>query len=193
MEYKVITTNNFEPISINPITTVNASPFKFTAVKYNDPILKQTANKISFSDSSVNTYMLMQEMREYLEEKLLEAVAAPQLGLPYNMFIFKHLTKGIVECYNAKVVDSSPEEIFMVEGSPNWPGLNVKVKRPEVIKCRYMNDEGQIVTEIFGGKEARLVQMMIDVCNGIEFLDRANYLNKNKALREWKKIQRVIE
>ena len=78
----------------------------------------------------------------------------------------------------------------MVEGCLSYPGLYLKVKRPESIVLTWYSEEGSKCYQKFGGMTGRILQHEIDHINGITFQRRANRFHLNQAQKERKYISR---
>ena len=89
--------------------------------------------------------------------------------------------------YNAKIVDTGEKMIYLDEQSLTYPGLTVKIKRPETIKLRFTLPNGETKTEKYTGLTSRLVQHEMDHMNGIIFYNNANYYDRAKSLKKYKR------
>ena len=78
----------------------------------------------------------------------------------------------------------------MEEGCLSIPGIYKRVKRPEKISVKYMNEKGETVEEELDGIWARVYQHELDHLNGVLFIDKLSPLNKrliSKRLAQIKK------
>jgi peptide deformylase len=112
-------------------------------------------------------------------------LAANQLGLPYRVFAMQ--AQPFIVCFNPRIVDMSVNQILLEEGCLTFPNLIVKIKRPESIRVRFAQPNGEIKTEMFTGLSARIFQHELDHLNGIVFVDRATRYHKEQALRQKRK------
>ena len=78
----------------------------------------------------------------------------------------------------------------MIEGCLSFPGLFVKVKRPETIELYWETEEGTGCDEKFDGITSRILQHEIDHLNGITFLKRANRFHLQQAQKQLKLSKR---
>lgn len=97
-------------------------------------------------------------------------MAANQLGLPYRVFAIK--SNPVIVAYNPRIVDASSKEVVLDEACLSYPGLALKVSRPETIKVRYTYPNGATETLIYSGMTARIFQHELDHLNGIMFTER---------------------
>ncbi len=145
-------------------------------------ILKEELPIFDFSNPPTDPIELAKVLVENMIEKKGVGLAANQLGLPYRAFVIH--TKPFVVMFNAKIVSHSDKEVMMPEGCLSFPGLKVKIKRPESIKVRFTLPNGEIKTENFSGLTARIVQHELDHVNGILFFDRATRFHLDQAKRQ---------
>lgn len=113
-------------------------------------------------------------------------LAAPQVGVNYRVFALRGSPENFV-CFNPKVVLPSTEEIRLEETSLSYPGLVVKVKRPQHVKVRFATPNGQVRTETFTGLTARCFQHCMDFIEGEKFYMKANPIHRQQAMRKWKR------
>ena len=74
----------------------------------------------------------------------------------------------------------------MIEGCLSFPGLFVKIKRPDTIQLQWETEEGTECDQQFDGITARILQHEIDHLNGITFLNRANRFHLEQARKQQK-------
>ena len=74
----------------------------------------------------------------------------------------------------------------MIEGCLSFPGLFVKVKRPESIVLQWETEEGSECTETFEGITSRILQHEVDHLDGITFIKRANRFHLEQARKQMK-------
>ena len=78
-------------------------------------------------------------------------------------------------------------EISLEEGCLSFPGLIVKVKRPQHIRVRFQTPNGDTITKQFTGMSARVFQHEIDHLNGVLYFNRANRYHRDVAMLKWKR------
>lgn len=149
---------------------------------------KHSAEEQSFG---VITEDLAISVITFLEEQNLMSVCSKQLGLETRWFAMRGEPSFV--CFNPKIVYSSDEQSFMEEACPSYPGLVVKIKRPSQVRVRFTVADGSVVTKIFSGFSARLAQHQIDKLNGIHFLSRANFLNKEISIKKLSKYKKRVK
>lgn len=164
---------------------------EYQLVADNHPLLSQILPNYDFP-ADVDTVMVANNIAEFMFKTGGIGLSANQLGLPYRMFVMR-TAPNLTVCINARIVDSSQEDVMMEEGCLSYPGLHVKIKRPAHIKVRYQTVTGETVTEKFTGLTARVFQHELDHMNGMNFLDRAGAMAREVAMRKWEKQKKLIK
>lgn len=157
-------------------------------VKSNDPILKTIINAFDFNNPPIDPIELSHDLAQTLLKNDALGIAANQIGLPYRVFAIK--ANPMIVCFNPKIIDQSDDEVWLEEGCLSFPKLTVKIKRPEVIRVRYTEPNGNVVTTKFQGMTARVFMHELAHLDGRTMIDDANYLNKQKAIKQWKKLNK---
>jgi len=124
---------------------------------------------------------LVKDMYEYNGLGL----AANQVGEPYRIFAMRGQPENFV-CFNPRIVQPSEMEVVLEEGCLTYPGLLVKIKRPQHIRVRFQLPNGDTITKQFTGMTARVFQHEMDHLNGLVFFNRANRYHKELAFKKWK-------
>jgi peptide deformylase len=109
-----------------------------------------------------------------------------QVGVAYRVFALRASPENLV-CYNPRIIMPSAEEIRMEETSMSYPGLLVKIKRPQHCKVRFAMPNGEIRTETFTGLTARYFQHCMDFLDGEFFYTKANPIHRQQAFKKWDK------
>lgn len=157
-------------------------------VKSSDEVLKSSTQRFDFDNPPMDPVELSHILSQTLISHNALGLAANQIGIPYSVFAIK--ANPMIVCFNPRIVDVSEDEIFLEEGCLSFPGVTIKIKRPEVIKVRYNEPNGEILTTKFQGMTARVFQHELAHLHGRTFFEDANFLNKQKALKKWKKLNK---
>ena len=141
--------------------------------------------------------------RKELKENLIETMenftgiglSANQCGIMERAFIMYSdvKKKEIIACFNPKIIYESEEKIFMDEGCLTYPGLWIKVKRPEGIEVTYEDENGEKQEKAMFGLEARVFQHEYDHMEGTNFTKRVSRLRLNRAKKRLKKVQKKVD
>lgn len=145
-------------------------------------LLKTKVDKFDFINPPVNPIEFAKDIAESLLATSGIGLAANQIGKPYRCLVIR--TNPVVVMYNPIIVDAGEKQVYMEEGCLSYPNLTVKIKRPENIKVRYIEPNGNVVTNKYTGLTSRTIQHEIDHLNGIVFYDRATKYHKDKAFKK---------
>jgi len=158
-----------------------------------DPILYKPTEPFDFDNPQVPIEELEEAFKSCFDGKNWAlGVSANQLGYPYSVFaILNHQTRDVGMIFNPKIVDESEEKCYIEEGCLSFPGLFIKIKRPESIRLRWTNKFNELEASRFTGMTARVIQHECDHINGIDFLKRATRYHKQQALKQRVKINKA--
>lgn len=138
---------------------------------------------------------LVQELFATLVEYGGVGLAAPQCGILKNIFVMGNFKK-MTACINPVVVETSARSIVETEGCLSFPGLWLKVRRPETVTVQYKNIEGETVQEDLEGLEARVFLHEFDHLFGVTFDNRVGDLSlkmaREKRKKSLKKLSREV-
>ncbi|MFZ2167478.1 MAG: peptide deformylase [Minisyncoccia bacterium] len=137
---------------------------------------------------------IIEEMKEALDPELEGvALAAPQIAVPYRIFIVRKdrtitpppMQEGVNtvppapenEIYiNPEIVKTSRKRAKMDEGCLSVRGIYGTAKRHERVTVRARNVDGSRFERGGGGLMAQIFEHEIDHLNGILFIDHAEHL-----------------
>ena len=97
-------------------------------------------------------------------------LSANQCGMYERMFVIGTDQFQMV-CINPKIVENGEETIKGNEGCLSFPGLFLKVERPESIVAEWTNENGEVKRTLLSGLTARCFQHELDHLNGIKFVE----------------------
>lgn len=131
---------------------------------------------------------LLESLRVLMFDKLFEtrsgSITAPQAGFDYNAIAVGYSPEHSVFAFNPRIVDRSDKLVLGTEQCASIPGITLKVKRPDWIRVRYQQVDGETVTVVFGGLTARLFEHAVDALTGVSMLDRANRYHIEQAFKK---------
>ena len=104
-----------------------------------DPILNKKAKKVVSITNS--TKVLLDDMVETMYEQDGVGLAAPQVGILRRIFVVD-VGEGAVEFINPEILEVSGEQIG-IEGCLSVPGKVGNVSRPEYVKVKALNRDGE--------------------------------------------------
>ena len=159
-------------------------------MKLDDRYLLEKCEEFDFKDPPFDPIDYAQNLVKFLYEKNALGVAANQVGTPYRIFAMRGHPENFV-CFNPKIIQPSEMEVVLEEGCLSYPGLLVKIKRPQHVRVRFSTPNGDTITKQFTGMSARVFQHEYDHLDGIVFYTRANKFHRDQALRKWKNGEKV--
>jgi len=140
------------------------------------------------------------ELRDKLINTMIEeggiGLAAPQVGVPYRVFVMRG--EGAEESMlmvNPEIVDHSVETASMEEGclTGGLEGIFCILTRPESIRARWQNEDGDVRELGFGGMSGRCFQHELDHLNGILFVDHASHIKLERAIKKKNKRKKKYD
>lgn len=134
-----------------------------------DPILRKTSKEIT--DINNRILVLLDDMLETMKYADGVGIAAPQVGV-LRRAIVVDVGEGSIKLINPVIIDTSGENID-IEGCLSVPLKSGKVKRPEWVKVRYLDVDGNENTIEATGILARVLCHEIDHLDGILYTDLA--------------------
>ena len=155
-------------------------------VKSNDPILTTACQQFNFQDPPFDPIEFSQELVKFMYESNGIGLAANQVGVPYRIFAMRGSPENFV-CFNPKIVQPSEAQVSLEEGCLTYPGLAVKIKRPQHVRVRFTKPNNETITRQFTGMTARIFQHELDHLDGVVFYNRANRFHRDKALEKWRR------
>lgn len=155
-------------------------------VNSNDPILTKVCDTFDFNNPPFDPIEFANELVKFMYEKNGIGLAANQVGVPYRVFAMRGSPENFV-CYNPRIVQLSEMQVVLEEGCLTYPGLYVKVKRPQHIRVRFNTPNGDTLTKQFTGMSARIFQHELDHLDGVVFYNKASRVHRDKALGKWRK------
>lgn len=154
-------------------------------MELNDKHLLEKCEPFNFMNPPFDPIEFSKDLIKFMYEKNGLGLAANQVGVPYRIFAMRSYPENFV-CFNPKIVQVSEQTVTLEEGCLSYPGLLVKIKRPEFIRVRFTIPNGETMTKQFIGMTARVFQHEYDHLEGIKFYDKANKFHRDQAMRKWK-------
>ena len=157
--------------------------------KYGDDVLRLPAEPVSEIDASLQT--LIDDMIQTMYAAPGVGLAANQVGVAKRLMVIDlSVGKRAGECHvfiNPEIVESEGE-ITEEEGCLLIPDFVEVVTRPERVKLRYLDRNGE-QREMWGdGLMARAMCHEIDHLNGTLFVDHLRGFKKDRILKKISKL-----
>ena len=153
-----------------------------------DPVLRQQAKTVTATDfSSPQLSQVLTQMKEALDSQADGvAIAAPQIGVPWRIFMVSHRAWQYVKqaptdnadmvFINPQIVKLSKDRKTVEEGCLSvrwWYGM---IERSNKARIEAQNESGEKFTWNGTGLIAQIFQHEVDHLNGVLFIDKAKKL-----------------
>lgn len=166
---------------------------KLNLVKETDPILFKECNDFDFENPETDPVELAKNLNETMIHHKGLGLSANQVGLPYKVFVVRVEDETPCAFFNPRIVNISENKVSMQEGCLSFPLLFLKVKRPDSVKVRYEDENGNTMTNTFTGMTARVVLHEYDHLKGQVFTNVAHRFESERALRKRMILRRKLK
>lgn len=158
----------------------------------NNLTLLSPPKEFDFS-GDIDPVMLSNIMHDRMKELGGVGLSANQVGLNIKMFVMgAGDTKMTV--INPLIIETSKEEASLDEGCLSFPGIYMKVSRPESCKVRFKNIKNETVEQELFGLTARIFLHEYDHMLGKTFKHRVSQLKWDLAQKKkTKKTQKIVK
>ena len=134
---------------------------------------------------------LADDMLETMYDAPGVGLAAIQIGVPVRM-VTMDVSKSEDEhqplvLINPEIVWASEKKRVYEEGCLSIPEYYEEVERPDRVRFRYVNLQGETVEQDADGLLATCVQHEIDHLNGVLFIDYLSKLKRDRVITKFKK------
>jgi peptide deformylase len=134
---------------------------------------------------------LADDMLETMYDAPGVGLAAIQIGVPVRM-VTMDVSKSEEErqpmvLINPEIVWASEEKRVYEEGCLSIPEYYEEVERPDRVRFRYMDLQGETIEQDADGLLATCVQHEIDHLNGVLFIDYLSKLKRDRVVTKFKK------
>jgi peptide deformylase len=164
--------------------SVNAADLRI--ITYPAAILRQRAEPVPEITPEVRA--VVARMIELMQQEKGIGLAAPQVGLPWRLFVTDVAEEGGVRVYvNPELTLLPGGRDRREEGCLSIPGVHVEIERPLEGVLIARNLEGEPLERAANGFVARVWQHEFDHLNGVLILDRMSPLDRlanRKTLKE---------
>ena len=154
----------------------------FDLVPEKDPILGELLPEFDFDNAPINVADFASSMVETCKKYNGYGLSANQCGFTYRMFVV-----GAGEEYVAffnPVIMKTEGEVHMLETCLSYPGLSLRITRPEKIWVKYQDYTGEWKEAHYVGLTARCWLHELDHMNGIVYTTQAKPLALQSAFKK---------
>lgn len=135
---------------------------------YGDQILRKNSKIVK--DINKRMLTLIGDMKDTMYEANGVGLAAPQVGILRRIVVID-IGEGPITMINPEIIEYSGSSIGP-EGCLSIPGRQENVERPEKVKVKALNEEGEEFILEGEGLLARAICHEVDHLNGILYIDK---------------------
>ena len=159
-------------------------------VLYGASVLKEKSTVVEEINDELRT--ILDEMVELMRKAKGVGLAANQVGIAKRFFVLE-IEDKVKKVINPEIVEFGEEIVEYEEGCLSIPEIYKKVNRPEMIKVKYQNENGETVEEELHDLWARAFQHEFDHIDGILFTERLSIMNKRLVAKKLTILKRDYE
>lgn len=169
----------------------------YNLVDFYDPILREPTVPFDFSqpDATKRAEYIAFSLAETLSKHQGLGLSANQVGLMDRVCAINMGTE-IWTLFNPEITYKSETIAPYSEGCLSYPGLYLKIGRPDKIRVKFQAIGGQYTEHEFDGLTAVCIQHEMDHLNGIMFTDYVSPIKldiaKRKVKTNLKKMSRFV-
>ena len=165
----------------------------YELLESNHPSLSAPLTEVT--DSQEGREQIQQDLVDTMRAKNGIGLSANQIGIGARVFTMYAdvKKKDIIVCFNPKIVTVSEEQVLMEEGCLSYPGIWLKVRRPEGIDVTFEDAKGELQEKAMFGLEARSFQHEYDHMEGTDFTKRVSKLKLDLAKKRLRKVQKKLD
>jgi peptide deformylase len=167
-----------------------------------DPVLRQISKPVETFDDKLKT--LVADMLETMYDAPGIGLAAVQVGEPIRLIVIdlqeprdpddpeSPVVREPRVFINPEILWHSDSEVPYTEGCLSVPEQYAEVMRPDRIRARWRDENGEAYEEEIDGLLAVCLQHEMDHLNGVLFIDHLSRLKRDmvlKKLAKWRKEQ----
>lgn len=149
-----------------------------------DPILRKKCREVDNVNDRIR--MILDDMVDTMRDAYGVGLAAPQVGIMRRMFVAEPEPDEVYYFVNPEIISTEGEQEYN-EGCLSVPGLVGTVKRPQKIRIRGLDRDGNPQEYEFEGFHA------IVMCHETDHLDGILYTDKATAMYDAEQIEAAEE
>ncbi len=162
-------------------------------VFYPNVILRQKASEVEPND--INVQEVARRMIELMLESNGVGLAAPQVGLPWRLFVTQDLEnkgKGIV--WMNPILETIDDTVEIEEeGCLSLPEIRADIRRPVGVRISGFNVEGKAHSQESDDFIARVWQHENDHLDGVLIIDKMSAMDKLVNRKIIKNLERIAK
>lgn len=153
-----------------------------------NPIFKKKAEK--FSEINQDAKDIAELMLNTMYHERAVGIGANMVGILKRIIVIDLLENGEknpIVAFNPEIIEKSTEMQSFEEASISFPGIITVISRPNKIKLKYQDLEGNEKLIDAEGFLASVIQHEIDYLDGITIFDHVSKLRKDTLLKKMEK------
>jgi peptide deformylase len=162
-------------------------------VTYGDPVLRDISKPADKITAEVKD--LVADLKASLKQANGLGLSAVQIGVPLRVFIVDlsaiDITAEAKVFINPEIIETSGSAEFE-EGCLSFPGIYQRLIRPERIKVKALDENGQEFVMEAEGIAARAIQHENDHLDGVLFIDHFSSLSRALVDRKLKRLAKTV-
>jgi peptide deformylase len=169
---------------------MSVDPASLSIVFYPDPALRRKADPVEEIDATVRATAA--RMIDLMHEAEGVGLAAPQVGLPWRMFVTSAEAgeDAIDRVYiNPRLSGFSPDLVPREEGCLSLPGVTAEIRRPGAVTVTATDIDGAAFTLTDGELLARVWQHEVDHLDGVLIIDKMTPMDRIAMRRVIKELE----
>ncbi len=158
---------------------------KYPVTVYGDPLLRKKAETIGKDFEGLKE--VIGNMWETMYSSDGVGLAAPQVGKSIRLFLVDATSGASDEpaledfkkvFINPEIIETKGGEWVMNEGCLSLPEIREDVKRPDIVRMKYLDENFDLHEASFSGFAGRIIQHEYDHLEGVLFIDHIAPLRK---------------
>ena len=161
----------------------------FKLIESTHPMLKLPIEKCS---DEIDRNKVKEDLIDSMKNYQGIGLSANQIGIMERVFVMYSNVKEreIIACFNPQILTISKKKVLMDEGCLSYPGLWLKVSRPDGVEVSYEDENGELHKKAMFGFECRVFQHEYDHMEGTDFTQKVSNLKLNMALKRLEKVKK---
>ena len=156
-----------------------------------EPILREISTPVEKVDDEVRA--LVKDMFETMYDAPGIGLAAVQVGVPKRLLVMDlqepeeeggEPVRDPRVFINPEIIEHSDQDVPYTEGCLSVPDQYAEVDRPDRIRARWLDEQGERHEEVIEGLLATCLQHEMDHLNGILFIDHLSRLKREMILKK---------
>lgn len=170
---------------------------KLPVILLPDPVLKKIAQPIENITEEIHT--LAADMAETMYAAPGIGLAANQVNSLHRLFVMDtdyredKTSRNVITMINPEIVWKSEEMSVMEEGCLSFPQQYAEIERPQAVRVKYVDLQGEINELLAEDLTSHCVQHELDHLNGVMFIDYLSRLKRGMLIRRFEKQQKEKE